>query len=315
MSAHLGAWLSPLADGQLPPAQAERALAHVAACRTCAAGLEAERAARMALAAAADVDAAPDLADRLMALSATVPPTAGDPLRERRVGAVGAPAAFVAPLTGDLAAAARRRRVRRGIGIGVGGAGLAVAALFAAGAAPVVVPDPAPAQALTLLARTSADATAAGDDLLGVGLASTATPGSALGWVSEHGWAGPAALPDGLEMTTLRLLGEDAQVLELDLAGTSGHVVVREQRGRLAPPEDAVEEALGGRTVTVLSTEPWHVAWQAGDLVVDVAADVPRDVLESVLAAFPADGFDGGVLPRIARGWTTVRSAVVSPVQ
>lgn len=34
--AHLGEWLSPLADGQLPPAQAERALAHVASCRTCA---------------------------------------------------------------------------------------------------------------------------------------------------------------------------------------------------------------------------------------------------------------------------------------
>ncbi len=308
MSAHLGDWLSPLADGQLPPAQAERALAHVAVCRTCAAGLEAERAARAALASAADVAVAPDLADRLMALSETVPPTAGDPLRDRPAGAPGPAAGFDPPLTGDLAAASRQRRVRRGIGLGIGGMGLAAAALFAAGEVPVVVPDPTPAQALTLLARTAPGGNAAGDDLSAT--FASASPDAALLWVSEHGWAGPGVLPDGLEVSTLRLVGEDAQVLELDLAGAAGHVVVREQRGLLAPVPDATQDVLGGRTVTVLSTAPWHVAWQAGDVVVDVAADVPRDVLEAVLAAFPADRFDAGVLPRIARGWTTVRTAV-----
>ena len=300
---HLGEWLSPLADGQLPPAQAERALAHVAACRMCAAGLDAERAARRALAAAADVPAAPDLAARLMALSATVPPTSGDPLRERPaapspVGATAAP--FVAPLSGDLMAAARRRRRRRAIGIGAGGLAVAAMGLFSVGDVPVVVPDPAPAQALTRLART-------GDP---ISLDGTTTPAgaAALTWVDTHGWAGPESIPTGLDVAAVRLVGSGARVLEIDLAGGVGRAVVREQEGRLA---SGPTRALGGRTVTVLSTAPWHVAWQDGDMVVDVAADVPLPVLEQVVAAFPSGRFDGGVLPRIARGWSAVRSAVV----
>ncbi|WP_425954734.1 zf-HC2 domain-containing protein [Xylanimonas sp. McL0601] len=322
---HLGAWLSALADGQLPPAQTEKALAHVAACPECAAGLEAEREARRALAAAADVTAAPDLADRLMALSASVPPTAGDPLRERPAGPgqVGAArtAAFTAPLSGDLMAVARRRRVRRALSAGVGGIGVAAAALFAAGDVPVVVPDPAPAEALTLLARTGPDVGAAGDDVLGLAV-STVAPAedpdardaSALQWVADQGWVRPAAVPAGLDVSTLRLVGAEATVLEIDLAGAVGHVVAREQRGRLdAALAEGRAELLGGRRVAVLSTEPWHVAWQSGDVVVDVAADVPRDVLETVVAGFPADRYDAGVLPRIARGWSTLRGAMAGP--
>ena len=40
-TAHLGDALSALADGQLPPGEAEAALAHVAACAACAAELSA----------------------------------------------------------------------------------------------------------------------------------------------------------------------------------------------------------------------------------------------------------------------------------
>ncbi|QAY62029.1 zf-HC2 domain-containing protein [Xylanimonas allomyrinae] len=314
---HLGDWLSPLADGQLAPAQAERALAHVAVCPACAAGLEAEREARRALATAADVAVSPGLNDRLMALSASVPSAAGDPLRERSDGPwpVGGPgaAAFTAPLSGDLMAVARRRRSRRVLAAGLGGIGLAAAALFAAGDLPVVVPDPAPAEALTLLARTGASGDAAGDVVLGQAssIRSGAWDAAALAWVTEEGWVPPASLPAGLGVSTLRLVGADATVLEIDLEGSAGHVVAREQRGRLdGTLAGGRTERIAGHTVTVLSTEPWHVAWQAGDVVVDVAADVPRDVLEAVLAAFPSDGYDAGVLPRIARGWDTVRTAV-----
>ncbi|GAB2457040.1 zf-HC2 domain-containing protein [Xylanimonas ulmi] len=316
---HLGDWLSPLADGQLAPAQAERALAHIAVCPACAAGLAAEREARQALAAAADVAAAPDLTDRLMALSASVPSVAGDPLREPPTGswpvAPAGTAAFTPPLSGDLMAVARRRRVRRALSVGVSGIGVAAAALFSVGDVPVIVPDPAPAQALTLLARTGADADAPGDDVLGAALAaSRVTSGrdaAAFDWVAAQGWVRPATLPDGLDVSTLRLLGERADVLEIDLAGAAGHVVAREQRGRLdAGAAGGHTERIGGRDVTVLSSEPWHVAWQAGDVVVDLAADVPREVLGAVVAAFPADGYDPGVLSRIGRGWCSVRGAL-----
>ncbi len=78
---HLGSRLSALVDGQLSPAEAERALEHVACCPRCAAELAAARAARRALSAAGPVEPAPDLAARLLALSAEIPPTDGDPLR------------------------------------------------------------------------------------------------------------------------------------------------------------------------------------------------------------------------------------------
>ena len=52
---HLGTQLSALADGQLGPAATERAMAHVAGCAECAAGLAAARESRRALSAAFEV--------------------------------------------------------------------------------------------------------------------------------------------------------------------------------------------------------------------------------------------------------------------
>ena len=53
-----------------------------------------------------------------------------------------------------------------------------------------------------------------------------------------------------------------------------------------------------GHDVRVLSADPWHVAWQSGDTVVDVATDVDADALAELVAAFPgsAAGDDAGVL-------------------
>lgn len=315
MNGHLGSWVSALADGQLPPDQAERALAHVAVCRRCAAELEAAREARRALAAAADVPVAPDLAARLLALSASVPPSEGDPLRERPQVASWEPEPWSAPLTNDLVAADRRRRVRRLVAAGAGGVGVAAAALFAVGDVPVVAPDPSAEQVLTLLARAEPDEIAAGQDVLGT-VAPAATHAvadsrdtAALAWMGGEGWVRPDRLPDGLDVSALRLVGPEAEIVELDLSGSVGHVVVREQVGRL-DARTGERGSLGGRDVVVLSTEPWHVAWQADDVVVDVAADVPQEVMAQVVAAFPADGYDSGVLARVARGWSTVTGAL-----
>ena len=68
---HLGSRLSALADGQLPPAVAERTLEHVAGCAECAAELQAARTARQALWAADDAPPPPELTARLLALGAT----------------------------------------------------------------------------------------------------------------------------------------------------------------------------------------------------------------------------------------------------
>ncbi|WP_205687455.1 zf-HC2 domain-containing protein, partial [Cellulomonas endophytica] len=70
---HLGSRIDALADGQLAPAAAERALAHVAACPACAEELAAARDAHRRLAAAADVAPAPDLTARLLRLACEPP--------------------------------------------------------------------------------------------------------------------------------------------------------------------------------------------------------------------------------------------------
>ncbi|WP_402464283.1 zf-HC2 domain-containing protein [Isoptericola aurantiacus] len=293
MTRHLGDWVSPLADGQLGPQDTERALAHVAACAVCAAELETARAARRHLAGARDVAAAPDLTERLLALSATIPSAQGDPLRApERDTTWSSPEAWQPTLTGDVAAAARRRRRRRVALVGVGGAGVVGCALFVLGQAPVVSPDPSRAAALTTLASDASTGTATVSGL------------------DAAGFVAPSQLPAGYEVAAVRTADD---VVEIDLTGPDGPVVVRELRGRLGDVGDAHLAVEGRDGPVVLTRDPWHVAWQSGDVVVEVTTDVPQDVLVDVVAAFPDRAYDAGVLPRITRGWSTVTGALAHP--
>lgn len=312
---HLGPWVSDLADGQLDAASTERALVHVAGCARCAAELDAARSAHRALAAACDVAPDPALTDRLLALSASIPSTTGDPLRDRgRATGWERPAAWEPTLSGDLGAR-RRTRTRRLVAVGAGGVGVLGVTLFVLGQAPVVSPDPSRVAALSLLAgaeQGGADAASA-----------RATTAESLSWLAEHGWAAPAALPAGYEVAALRTDGcaatdgSDTDSVELDLSGPDGSAVVCLRQGRLA---DAAAAAPAGEGVLrvhdhdlrVLSSDPWHVAWQAGDTALDVTADVPAEALAELVAAFPgsAEGDDAGVLHEISRGWTTMTGAL-----
>ncbi|MDO8151661.1 zf-HC2 domain-containing protein [Isoptericola sp. b408] len=297
MSAHLGDRVSALADGQLPPGEAERALAHVACCPLCSAELESARAARRRLASAADVHPTAELTQRLLDLSASIPPADGDPLRapERDTGWA-APEAWHTTLTGDVVGAERRRRRRRALLVGAGGAGVLGCALFVLGQAPVVTPDTSRVSALTTLAGSDA---AAGEPVSEAGLGGT-------------GFATPSSLPPGYEVAAVRA---GATSCVIDLTGPDGPVVVRQQVGRLAEQTGASVRAgeAGRDDVVVLSRDPWHVAWQAGDVVVEVTTDAPEDVLAEIVAAFPERDYDAGVLPQITRGWSTVTGALTLP--
>ncbi|MFC7878861.1 zf-HC2 domain-containing protein [Isoptericola sp. NPDC057391] len=313
--------MSDLADGQLDAAATERALAHVAGCPRCATELDAARAAHRALAAACDVAPDPELTNRLLALSASIPTTNGDPLRDRgRSADWERPRAWEPSLSGDLGSR-RRHRTRRLVAVGAGGVGALGVALFVLGQAPVVSPDPSRVAALTLLA----DAEPGGHDAA-AGRAATA---DALAWLADHGWSAPAALPDGYAVTALRTdgcagTGGSGSAVELDLAGPDGTAVACLRQGRLADLGTAVAGttdgaggsdgglAVRGHDVRVLSADPWHVAWQSGDTVVDVATDVDADALAELVAAFPgsAEGDDAGVLRDISRGWTVVSDAM-----
>lgn len=314
---HLGDLVSALADGQLSPAETERALSHVTMCRLCARELDSARAARRALSSAADVVPDPALTARLMALQASIPPTDDDPLRRPFLG----PDPLSVPVwqtssfdggdafDGRLDRPARRRRAARFTALGVGGAGVLGLALFTLGDVPVVSPQLSAQTSMTMLGRTGPDTTAAGQDVLAtLDVAPEQVTPAALDWAADNGWAAPSDLPAGYTVSAMRLVGDQGQTLEIDLVGPSGHAVVRERPGQLAQNGSA---ALGG--VQVLATEPAHVAWQSDDMVVDVVADAPEEVLSDLVASFGEHGYDAGVLPRIARGWHTVTGAIESP--
>lgn len=161
---HLGSQLSALVDGQLSPAVAERALAHVAACPECAAGLASARAARRALAAAFDVPMAPEMTQRLLALGANSGVARGATHRDATARATDSFTRDSVPLPGtrsgsrmpsdclhgDLAARwwAPGRWLAASAALVV-----AIGALVTLGGLPEVVPDAHPAQALTVLGR------------------------------------------------------------------------------------------------------------------------------------------------------------------
>lgn len=169
---HLGTWISALADGQLAPEVAERALGHVAHCPECAAELTAARAARRALATAADVPAAPSLTGRLLALGTAsptgsgrerVPPARhGDPLAHGSVPLPGTSAGRRLP-AGCLDGRLGRRRISgRLLVVATAGLWVAAAGLFVLGDQPDVGPSPHTANALTLLGRAATVSAAAG---------------------------------------------------------------------------------------------------------------------------------------------------------
>jgi hypothetical protein len=311
---HLGDLVSALADGQLSPAETERALSHVTMCRLCARELDTARAARRALASAADVVPDPALTARLMALQASIPPTDDDPLRRPFLG----PDPLSVPVwqtrgfdgfDGRIDRPARRRRAARITALGVGGAGVLGLALFTLGDVPVVSPQLSAQTSMTMLGRTGPDTTAAGQDVLAtLDVAPDQVTSAALDWAADNGWAAPADLPAGYEVSAMRLVGDQGQTLEIDLTGPTGHAVVRERPGQLAH-----DGATAVGDVQVLATEPAHVAWQSEDMVVDVVADAPQEVLTELVASFGEHGYDAGVLPRIARGWHTVTGAIESP--
>ncbi|MCC2334450.1 zf-HC2 domain-containing protein [Cellulomonas wangsupingiae] len=301
---HLGSRISALVDGQLDPAATERALAHVATCSSCAHELAAARAARRALAAAADpVQPTDDLTARLLSLSTEgggpplpPPPGSRDPFAPGTTAAL--PFSATHALRGDVVG--RRAPARLVLG-SVAGLGVVAAGLFLLGGRPVVTPSTHPAAALGLLAHTSSpvwdDALPADDDTVA--------------WLRQQGWTFPHSLPEGWHVGAVSWSSDGPRVLEVTVTGPAGAYVVTEQQGRL--DTDALLGApvreIGGRQVHVLSVEPWQVAWQSEATVVQVVAAQDGSEVDALVAAFPSGGYDDTVTGRIGRGWQTVYAA------
>ncbi|WP_199422353.1 zf-HC2 domain-containing protein [Actinotalea solisilvae] len=338
---HLGSQISALVDGQLPPAAAERVLAHAAACRECADELAAARAARRALAGAADVPVDPGLTARLVALGAPPcdPSARGVPRRDtpRRLpdGSLPMPGSRRAELpgraTGCLGGDLTRSRTPARVLATAAGVGVVAATLVALGVQPAVAPSTHPAHALTLLSRagtgegvtaTPRTSTLGSSASLG-GTATTAltwrsTPTETVGegepiltWLGEEGWSAPDHLPEGYAVTTVRDDVDGSSGIEVDLAGPLGTIVVTEQHGRLDPSAvaGAPLTTVGERSVHLLSSAPWHVVWQSGSTVVSVVAETRTSAAEELVTAYPHTRYDDRVAARLARGWDVIAGA------
>ena len=330
---HLGSRISALADGQLPPAAAERALAHVAGCPECAAELRAARAARAALSsAAADVLPDADLADRLLSLAPSEPPAfapqAADPFATtpRRtaydVGSYGlhrgpARRAWGTRTGAALCGEVPLRRVAPRMVVGsVAGMGAVAAMLFVLGARPAMTPEGHLSADLELLGHASVQpddgkvrsvSLQADDDLV------DAAGSDAVTWLGDNGWPFPDRLAAGWSVSAVRYTADGG--IEIDVTGAAGPVVVTENAGRLdtAHLAGAQIETLGDREVAVLSEQPWHVAWQSGGTVVQVVAGQESGDAHEFVGQFPGGAYDDGVPARISRGWSTVTGVFDQP--
>ena len=327
---HLGSRISALVDGQLTVAATERALAHVAVCGQCAEELSSARSARAALASVDEPAPAADLTARLLSLAGSTPSETpfADPFAPPALGSRAELASYAAGAggfgwPGRRSGAALRgdvRQRRSGVRIAAGsmaGVGAVAAMLFVLGERPAVVPTIHPGVDLSLLGQAVVEPEPAvfgtgtpADEVAGVGVGVDSST-----WLQAHQWSFPTQLPDGWSVSAVRWSGDDSSVLEVDVVGPEGSLVVTEQQGRL--DTDALAGAptgrVGGRDVYVLSYEPWHVVWQADSTVVQVVASEPSDSAETLVGAFPGGAFDDGVPARITRGWDTVTGALERP--
>jgi len=243
-------------------------------------------------------------------------PRVRDPFAEPALGVPEVHGRQARALRGDVE---RRHGTRVAMG-SLAGLGAVAAMLFALGDRPAVVPTAHPAADLDLLGHAASEALrTTGAD--GYGFAEVSLrvgpdgPDAAAGGsgqdvvasLRDRGWSFPAEVPEGWSVAAVRW-DDDARVLEVDLTGPQGALVVTEQEGRLETTAltaaDRVD--IGGRDAYVVSYTPWHVVWQCGSTVVQVVA--PDDVSPFV-EAFPVGTPDDGVPARISRGWSAVAAA------
>lgn len=204
---------------------------------------------------------------------------------------------------------------RRGLRAAVGsltGLGMVAVGLFLLGDRPEVAPAQASSEALSLLGAALPPATTASTAVSEP--ADGASTQEYLDWMRTQGWTCPTEVPDGWTVTSVRER-DGGDTLEVALSGPAGDVVVTEQHGRLDAGALTAADRLdvAGRTVYLLSTSPWHAAWQSGDTVVEVVSTDTGPEVAHVVAQFPDGEFDTGLPARLTRGWDTLTAAVHLP--
>ncbi len=247
---HFGVWLCAYVDGELTGPQASRVHSHLATCAACSAEVAAQLDARRMVAAAA-VEPAPDLADRILA---AVPPA---PTREDPRPVRLAPGERTTPPHAHL------RRRRRAAALGLSAAAAGVTGVLVLGGSDGYRPDTSRGASLQVIA--GAPTTVAQTDL-----------GAGGGWV----------MPTRMNVAGASFADDDRRLV-LRLESAAGHVVVEERRGRLDAAALAGASVLqvGDLAVHVLESDPWHAVWEVDGTIIEAYGDEDvriRDVVEGL---------------------------------
>jgi hypothetical protein len=299
---HLGDDVSALVDGQLPPARAEEALAHLVGCELCAREVANERASRRRLADARDIAPSPELTSRLMQMAHQPPPASH--------GARAFVDVALQPLTSGRV---RRRLAARSVLVLAGVAGVA-GVLMVVGTLAERTGDPAlmvaqlsgarPGESTFVVSADTPRATTAGEP-------AADTTHAALSWLTANGWSAPRQIPSHLRVSHVGTVQGPAgeELLEIELVGDGHQVVVLEQRGVLdgASLGELPTVDVGGQRAYELPVQGTALVLQCGDITVLVAGPGGEDdAVRAVAGTFPVTEPGSGMTDRLGRGWQTL---------
>lgn|GEM_PF-3118635 len=321
MNGHLGSLISALVDDQLPPHVRERALAHAAACSSCAQEIQATRRAHGLLAnPGCDPVARHDFVSGLMSLAQA----------ERSAFAQssgGVPADFATQYADNpfivresIPRCAFSGEVRRRLPLGQMGKYAAVFALggacalaFVLGSRPLVTPAVDDNSLHAKLASITYDPSFSPV----IGVASDADPGQVdnaklVKWLHQHSWAAPSALPDSVSVAQVGFSASNPSQLEIVLSTPYGSALITERRGALdaaAISQASVIEHDGG-PVYVLGDSPTHLVWQNGEIVMELVSAQSISQLAAVTQTMDVDRYDESLGARLMRGFTDIAGVV-----
>jgi len=129
--------------------------------------------------------------------------------------------------------------------------------------------------------------------------------------LTSAGWAAPGVLAPRFQLTDVRRLTTDGDIV-LHLTYTDGlsAVSVFQQRGHLDTQRlDGLQPTrVNGAEVYARDGVPYRATWSADGVVYSVLGDAPEDVVEAVIAGLPHEQAAAGVMSRLGRGADRVAS-------
>lgn len=317
MSAHLGPLASALVDEQLQPAAREKALAHLVVCHRCTQEVRDIRTARAALSLASEEQ--PALSNNFM--QGLLQMAHEEHAQAQREAIIAHREAFVdhKPVPGGEYCGQMKARkkltqlAKYGAVFALGGSCVAA---FLLGERPNITPRSDQgilAERLSVLRESNSFSPIYGvHGPVASGHGSTVDSHKLNGWLKEHGWTVPEALPTGVTITSVGFLASRPNELEFIMDTPVGEVVIIESHGILdvsSFDSPVIMEHPHGPIYKLRET-PTHLVWQSGETMIEVIGQAASEQLMELAHSFKAEQHDSGYTAQLARGFTQLAGVV-----